>query len=178
MQLNSSLSTIHWKLSGSWTVSLDYPNTWIPNLTFNGHIRICIYEYVHWKLVDNHATVRHTCESSVNRAVLDFLSGEINANVTRNLWNGTILYFSNSNKTFLKFIWDLIISLGIIFQSFQWAHDAIITSLLWQNDVATSFWRNNDVVIAPCARWADYATTPYTKYIDSWNYWYFWSKWL
>ena len=33
------------------------------------------------------------------------------------------------------------------------AHDAITTSLLRQNDVATSFWRNNDVVIASCARW-------------------------
>ena len=31
--------------------------------------------------------------------------------------------------------------------------DAIITPLLHQNDVATSFWRYNDVVIASCARW-------------------------
>ena len=35
----------------------------------------------------------------------------------------------------------------------QRAHDAIMISLLPQNDVATSFWRNNDVVIASCARW-------------------------
>ena len=28
--------------------------------------------------------------------------------------------------------------------------DAIITSLLRQNDVATSFWHNNDVIITPC----------------------------
>ena len=33
------------------------------------------------------------------------------------------------------------------------AHDAITTSLLRQNDVATSFWRNNDVIISSCARW-------------------------
>ena len=33
----------------------------------------------------------------------------------------------------------------------QRTHDAIMTSLLRQNNVATSFWRNNDVVIASCA---------------------------
>ena len=32
-------------------------------------------------------------------------------------------------------------------------HDVIMTSLLRQNYVAISFWRNNDVVILPCARW-------------------------
>ena len=37
--------------------------------------------------------------------------------------------------------------------STQRPHDAIITPLLRQNDVATSFWRNNNVVIASCARW-------------------------
>ena len=30
-----------------------------------------------------------------------------------------------------------------------------ITSLLRQNDVATSFWRNNDAIIASCVRWVD-----------------------
>ena len=35
----------------------------------------------------------------------------------------------------------------------QRTHDAMITSLLRQNDVATSFWRNNDVIIAPGALW-------------------------
>ena len=33
------------------------------------------------------------------------------------------------------------------------AHDAITTSVLRQNDVATSFWRNNYVIIALCVRW-------------------------
>ena len=33
------------------------------------------------------------------------------------------------------------------------SHDAMITSLLCQNDVATSFWRNNDVFIASSVRW-------------------------
>ena len=35
----------------------------------------------------------------------------------------------------------------------QGTGDVIITSLLRQNDVATSFWRFNDVIIASCARW-------------------------
>ena len=38
-------------------------------------------------------------------------------------------------------------------ETFQRTHDAIITSPLRQNDVATSFWRNNDVVIALCDHW-------------------------
>ena len=35
----------------------------------------------------------------------------------------------------------------------QWTYDVIITSLLRQKDVATSFWRNNDVIIASCVCW-------------------------
>ena len=35
----------------------------------------------------------------------------------------------------------------------QRTHDAVITSLLRQNDVATSFWRYNFVIIASCVRW-------------------------
>ena len=37
--------------------------------------------------------------------------------------------------------------------SSQRTHDEITTSLLRQNDVATPFWRNNDVIITPCVRW-------------------------
>ena len=36
----------------------------------------------------------------------------------------------------------------------QRTHDAMITSLSRQNDVVTSFWRYNDVIFTPCARWA------------------------
>ena len=32
-------------------------------------------------------------------------------------------------------------------------HDVIIASLLGQNDVAMSFWRNDDFIITLCARW-------------------------
>ena len=35
----------------------------------------------------------------------------------------------------------------------QRTHDVKITSLLRQNDVATSFWRHNDVILASCVRW-------------------------
>ena len=35
----------------------------------------------------------------------------------------------------------------------QWAHDVMITSLLRQNDVTTSFWRNTGVIIASCVLW-------------------------
>ena len=35
----------------------------------------------------------------------------------------------------------------------QWAHELTITSLLRQNDIPTSFWGSNDVIIAPSVRW-------------------------
>ena len=35
----------------------------------------------------------------------------------------------------------------------QWTYGAMITSLLRQNEVETSFWHNNDVTIAPYVRW-------------------------
>ena len=38
----------------------------------------------------------------------------------------------------------------------QRTHDELITSLLRQNDVATSFWRNHDVIITSCARGESY----------------------
>ena len=43
----------------------------------------------------------------------------------------------------------------------QRAHDAIITSLWRQNDVATSFWRHNDATMASCVRWE--TPTQYNK---------------
>ena len=41
--------------------------------------------------------------------------------------------------------------------------DAIITSLLRQNDVAKSFWRNNNVVIASCVRYVWLTQSTYTR---------------
>ena len=41
----------------------------------------------------------------------------------------------------------------------QRAHNTITTSLLRQNDVATLFWRNNDVIIASCVRWDEWSIT-------------------
>ena len=35
----------------------------------------------------------------------------------------------------------------------QWTHDVIIPSLLCQNYVTTSFWRNNDVIVTSCVHW-------------------------
>ena len=56
-------------------------------------------------------------------------------------------------------LWLDGISPVILFTAFSgwlWeyqSHDVIITSLLHQNDVTTSFWYNNDVIITPCVRW-------------------------
>ena len=36
------------------------------------------------------------------------------------------------------------------FENTQWTHDEIMTSLLRQNNVVTSFWRYNDVIIMSC----------------------------
>ena len=52
-------------------------------------------------------------------------------------------------------------------------HDAIIASLLRQNDVATSFWRNNDVIVASRVRWVmfrccgDYKICTH-QWLDNW----------
>ena len=35
----------------------------------------------------------------------------------------------------------------------QWTNSVMIASSLRQNDVVTSFWRNNNVIIAQCVRW-------------------------
>ena len=38
----------------------------------------------------------------------------------------------------------------------QWTHSGIITSFLRQNDIATSFWRKIDVIVASYVRWEDF----------------------
>ena len=54
----------------------------------------------------------------------------------------------------------------------QRTHDAIITPLLRQNDVTTSFWCNNNVIIASCVRWAD-ANLNRTHLANGWSpVWY------
>ena len=50
-------------------------------------------------------------------------------------------------------IWSQNISRNYIDRVIQLTNDAIITSLWRQNDVATSFRRHNDVIIASCVRW-------------------------
>ena len=45
----------------------------------------------------------------------------------------------------------------------QRARNTIITSSLRQNDVATSFWRNNDFIIASCVRWVHIETAIWTS---------------
>ena len=46
----------------------------------------------------------------------------------------------------------------------QWTHAVIITSLLRQNDVAASFWRNNDVITTVCVHWGcTFTDVPFNK---------------
>ena len=52
---------------------------------------------------------------------------------------------------------------------FRPKHDAIKTSLLRQNDVATSFWRSNDIIIAPRIRWV--TTTANEIHSTLWTLW-------
>ena len=50
-------------------------------------------------------------------------------------------------------LWLIILALNIIaWYPTQWTRDAIKTALLRQNDIAMSFWRNNDVTTASCVR--------------------------
>ena len=66
----------------------------------------------------------------------------------------------------------IIAKVPVKFQSdgTQRVHDAIIKSLWYQNDVTTSFWLHNDVIIASRARWVLYSRSsgtlqerPYNK---------------
>ena len=50
------------------------------------------------------------------------------------------------------------------FQVTPAVNDAITMSLLRQNDVATSFWRNNDVIIASCARWTPHLADSFARW--------------
>ena len=52
----------------------------------------------------------------------------------------------------------------------QRTHGAIITSLLSQNDNATSFWRNNDVIFASCVRWDTHGINHTRPYLDVYGY--------
>ena len=51
--------------------------------------------------------------------------------------------------------WLFLLHVYVLMNTSQRTHCVIITSLLHQNNVATSFWRNNDVNIAPRARWGE-----------------------
>ena len=61
-----------------------------------------------------------------------------------------------------QYLWDVITcpcprpASGTHWVLIPAALDAITTSLLRENDVATSFWLNDDVIIASCARWDAY----------------------
>ena len=67
----------------------------------------------------------------------------------------------------------LEVSLGVPIS--QRTHDTMITLLLRQNDVATPFWRNNDVIITSHARWVVPGDTRHTlakwmiKKAQSWD---------
>ena len=47
----------------------------------------------------------------------------------------------------------IIMIVGMFHCVTQWTRNEMITSLLRQKDVSTSFWRNNYVIIASCVRW-------------------------
>ena len=50
-------------------------------------------------------------------------------------------------------VWLFMMQLSFCTTPRQRTHDAMISSLLGQNDVTTSLWRYNDVIFASCVRW-------------------------
>ena len=50
----------------------------------------------------------------------------------------------------------------------QRGHDAMLTPLLRQNDVAMSFWRNNDVIIMSCVCWERFRSTNSNYSLSFW----------
>ena len=73
--------------------------------------------------------------------------------VTRPQWVNDVMSICDMTLNFVIVIFSQSDSrhLGVISKA-QRAHDAMITSVLRQNDVETSFGRNDDVIIASCAR--------------------------
>ena len=66
--------------------------------------------------------------------------------IIRNTWNS---HYRNNYIDVLKWLQNSSCTCHT-----QRTHDVIITPLLRQNDVATSFRRNNGVIIMSCAHWA------------------------
>ena len=63
-------------------------------------------------------------------------------------------YRTNGNPTFRLYHWKMFFNkINAPYQPTQLTHDVKITSLLRQNDVATSFWRNDNVTFTSCVRW-------------------------
>ena len=69
------------------------------------------------------------------------------------LWSHNLYW--NRGATINGFVWhhDKINTTTAPSIQSQRTHDARITLSWRQNDVETSFWRNYNVIIAPCARW-------------------------
>ena len=64
---------------------------------------------------------------------------------TREIWSKVINYLQ---------IFNIIFSILLFLpEPSYWTRDAMITSLLRQNNIATSFQRNDKVIIAPCVQW-------------------------
>ena len=71
----------------------------------------------------------------------------------------------------------IIAKVPVKFQSngTQRVHDAIIKSLWHQNNVATSFWLHNDVIIASRAPWVKYSRSFGTLQVRSYNKTSYWT---
>ena len=67
-------------------------------------------------------------------------------------------------------VWPITYHIILKCTLFQRAHDVIITSQLRQNDVTTSFWRNNNVIIAPRVRWNCMMPIYMTVHYDFWAF--------
>ena len=70
----------------------------------------------------------------------------------------------------LFYLCFILIILGAcaVYMRTKRTHDVILTSLLGQNDVATSFWRNNDIIITSCVNWVAVVPDIITFFHDDW----------
>ena len=66
---------------------------------------------------------------------------------------GTFIYSESVIMSLSTFVIAELFIQDRVLNGPQRAHDAIMTSLWRQSDVATSFARHNYVIIAPCVRW-------------------------
>ena len=135
---------------------IGFPSLALTHRCYDALLRVpCNLGYIPPKLV-----LRSNPARSLYQIVMKFCTehGSITAVLCAKLQNDlTLLWILETNEISrdvgLRWVMSFKTMSYIATVPAQRTHDVMITSLLRQNDVAMSFWRNNEIIITPCVRW-------------------------